>query len=147
MYILHLALKTHSELPGLPVSQNRRLFSVTKRVHSTADGRHWLCRRPSSRSNCIRWPICASQLGSVRTIHLISSDVISADLVLSELHGSECVAKRPSSPWLRPIRPKQYDLLRCDWSQERRTGSAHSLTAGQFRWNEVSWVDVWGEMG
>jgi len=34
--------------------------------------------------------------------HFVSSSV---DLILSELSGSECdVKRRPSSPWLRPVR-------------------------------------------
>jgi len=66
-----------------------------------------------------------------------SSDLILCSFISSELSGSECAVKLPSSD--KTVRP----ILRSDWSQPWRTGSFHSATTAiQFRWNEFSWDGV-----
>jgi len=75
---------------------------------------------------------------SVHITHLISSH-------LTWPRFSECAVKRPSSPWLRPIRTKQVALSLSDWSQPLRIHS-HSvqMERGQcwdkVRWNETEWL-------
>ena len=75
------------------------------------------------------------------SFHLISSDLNSfTDLIYSTLTASECAAKRPSLPWLRPARQGETarELLRSDWSQPRRTRSLYSeLPATRFSKQEA----------
>ena len=73
--------------------------------------------------------------------HLISSHLISTDLASFELNSSQCAVKRPSSPWLQPIRTKYVTLSRMIGYSHSKLGrfnfAAHSLSLSSEEMNSV----------
>jgi len=78
----------------------------------------------------------------VRITHLISFDLIS-----SELTSTECAAKRPSLPWLRPTRTKKVAQFALRSVEPGCFSAAHSpplisdeTRSVEMRSDEIGWV-------
>jgi len=83
--------------------------------------------------------IFSQVLGSVHITHLISSDLISIDLISTELNGSECAVKRPSLPWLRPVR---HDSATYSILIGRTYCRSVQLTWDEMRWDQMSDINA-----
>jgi len=119
-----------------------------RRTHKTVPAWPFQCRTATATTTRLTLSLLWWTLSSVHSTnyYLISPDLVSSDLISSELTqfivaASSATNQKRLNGWPRHCRHWIHcrilrglrDLLRCDWSQPRRTESLRSLSVESVR--------------